>query len=70
MDLETIEQLKAKCNIYCDIMSIKNSINEVYDHIEGCRQPELNANQLKWLQKETKHVASLCSQLYDFVNDL
>ena len=47
MDLETIEQLEAKCNIHCNIMSIENSINEVYDRIEGHRQPELNANQLK-----------------------
>ena len=70
MDLETIEQLESKHNIHCNIMLIKISINEVYDRIEGHRQPELNANQLKWLWKETKHVASLCSQLYDFVNDL
>ena len=49
MDLETIEQLEAKHNIHCDIMSIENSINKVYDRIEGHRQPELNANQLKWL---------------------
>ena len=70
MDLETIEQLEAKHNIHFGIMLIENSINKVYNHIEGHRQPELNANQLKWIRKETKHVASLCVQLYDFVNDL
>ena len=52
MDLETIEQLEAKHNIHCNIMSIENSINEVYGCIEGCRQPELMQISLNGSEKK------------------